>query len=130
MTDGNLISMDGAIDGIPESWTAVGVYERGAHDTQYDILEVEPELVVTDFAKDVDRTWNSDLSHTDAYANAALGIVGEAGEVSEHIKKFLYHGKQLDHTAVNIEIGDVLFYLQALLNTMGNGVTLEDCQKL
>jgi NTP pyrophosphatase (non-canonical NTP hydrolase) len=53
----------------------------------------------------------------------ALGLVGEAGEVSEKIKKWHRDGN-LDQHSVVLELGDVLYYLTRLANAMG--VTLED----
>jgi NTP pyrophosphatase (non-canonical NTP hydrolase) len=53
----------------------------------------------------------------------ALGLVGEAGEVSEKIKKWHRDGK-IDKPAVVLELGDVLYYLTRLANAMG--VTLGD----
>lgn len=55
----------------------------------------------------------------------ALGLVGEAGEVSEKIKKWHRDGV-LDPHAVVLELGDVLYYLTRLANAMG--VTLQDVQ--
>lgn len=55
----------------------------------------------------------------------ALGLVGEAGEVSEKIKKWHRDGA-LDKSAVVLELGDVLYYLTRLANVMG--ATLGDVQ--
>jgi len=43
-------------------------------------------------------------------AIAALGINGEAGEVSEPIKKFLRDGKPVNSQELLLELGDVLYY--------------------
>lgn len=57
----------------------------------------------------------------------ALGLVGEAGEVSEKIKKWHRDGV-IDHEAVAKELGDVLYYLTRLSHFMG--YTLPEIQQL
>lgn len=57
----------------------------------------------------------------------ALGLVGEAGEVSEKIKKWHRDGV-LDPMAVALECGDVLYYLTRVANCMG--FTLEEVERL
>jgi NTP pyrophosphatase (non-canonical NTP hydrolase) len=52
-----------------------------------------------------------------------LGLVGEAGEVSEKIKKWHRDGK-VDPFAVALELGDVLYYLTRCANCFG--YSLED----
>jgi NTP pyrophosphatase (non-canonical NTP hydrolase) len=45
----------------------------------------------------------------------ALGLAGEAGEVSDEIKKHLFHDKPLDRAHLLNECGDVLWYLDRIL---------------
>lgn len=40
-----------------------------------------------------------------------IGLCGEAGEASELVKKFVYHGHTLDYKHLAIELGDVLWYI-------------------
>jgi len=48
-----------------------------------------------------------------------LGLVGEAGEVAEKVKKSFRGDRALDHKEVLKELGDVLFYVTALANHLG-----------
>lgn len=43
-----------------------------------------------------------------------LGLVGEAGEVAELIKKHVFHDRPLDREKLIKEMGDVLWYLNCL----------------
>lgn len=47
--------------------------------------------------------------------HGGLGM-GEAGEILEHIKKFIYYGKPLDHDKIKKEIGDLLWYLSLIID--------------
>lgn len=67
----------------------------------------------------VERTWRKDLPRDLRLSNAVLGLIGECGEVVEHIKKHLFHGHSLDIQAILVEIGDVYFYLGALEIELG-----------
>jgi len=46
---------------------------------------------------------------------AGMGLAGEAGEVCDHIKKVVFHGKKMDRAALIKEMGDVLWYFTMLL---------------
>jgi phosphoribosyl-ATP pyrophosphohydrolase len=48
--------------------------------------------------------------------HAAVGIAGEAGELIDAVKKTWVYGKPLDEVNVAEELGDLLFYIQALAN--------------
>lgn len=53
-----------------------------------------------------------------ALAYTALGLVGEAGEFSEKVKKFV-RGQELDKHLSMKELGDVLWYITACANELG-----------
>lgn len=57
-----------------------------------------------------------------------LGLVGEAGEVAEKVKKVLRDDTNLDREALALEIGDVLWYIAALLRDID--VRMEDCAEM
>lgn len=53
-----------------------------------------------------------------ALAYTSLGLVGEAGEFSEKVKKFI-RGQELDIDLAAKELGDVLWYITACANELG-----------
>lgn len=59
--------------------------------------------------------------------NYALGLVCEAGEVGDIIKKELYHGHEIQREKIMDELGDVLHYLAGL--AWMYGFELEDVAK-
>ena len=60
----------------------------------------EPDFQITD--QQVMVSWN------------ALGLVGEASEVAEIVKKGIYHQRGIDQESLKKELGDILWYLSAL----------------
>jgi NTP pyrophosphatase (non-canonical NTP hydrolase) len=63
------------------------------------------------------RVGNFTKNERDAKFLAAMGLCGEAGEVSELLKKHLLHGKTLNEEMLIEELGDVLWYFFHTLNT-------------
>lgn len=51
-----------------------------------------------------------------------LGLVGEAGEVAEKIKKLIRDDTKFSDEEVLKELGDVVFYATALANIYGKGL--------
>lgn len=64
------------------------------------------------------RTMNFDLNIEEQRLNAALGL-GESGELQNIVKKEVYHGHPVDVLAILDEAGDILFYLDWILETYG-----------
>ena len=55
----------------------------------------------------------------DALLCCSLGIAGEAGEVVDLVKKWVYHGHAQDVTKMREELGDVLWYVAVLAASQG-----------
>ena len=51
-----------------------------------------------------------------------LGLVGEAGEVAEKIKKLIRDSNRFANKEIMKELGDVVFYATALANIYGKGL--------
>jgi NTP pyrophosphatase (non-canonical NTP hydrolase) len=84
----------------------------------------------TEYQRAAARTANRG---SDELANYTMGLAGEAGEVTNLIKKQLYHGKPTDFDAVIDELGDVLWYVAMLAEVIGadlNDVAVRNCAKL
>lgn len=52
-----------------------------------------------------------------------VGISGEAGELLDAMKKAVIYRKPLDIENVKEEIGDILFYIQGLCNSINYSLT-------
>lgn len=70
-----------------------------------------------------ERTMNIDpckLSNYDIrILNCALGLVGEAGEIADAIKKVAFHGHGFDTDRISEEIGDLMWYVSSLCSLIG-----------
>ena len=69
-----------------------------------------------------------DLVNPGELINGALGLTGEAGEVSDMIKKYIFHGHDLDRDDLVKELGDVCWYVALISRAIG--VNLEDVMSL
>lgn len=69
------------------------------------------------------RTTNPNLTPFESISNAALGL-GEVGELQNIIKKEYFHLHERDSEKVLDEAGDILYYLDWILEEYG--WTLED----
>jgi len=53
-------------------------------------------------------------NNREGIANYTIGLVAEAGEVADIVKKELFHGHEKDVESVKKELGDVLHYFSGL----------------
>lgn len=83
--------------------------------------------MVTSLAKPGDQIQASLTPRKCHLLHMVLGISGEAGELLDAVKKHVIYGKELDLENVTEEAGDILFYLEGLLQPLG--ITLDDCRQ-
>lgn len=77
-----------------------------------------------EYQRQCERT--ADRQNTDPFkflTEKALGIIGEAGEIGDYLKKVLCHGHPMDTKKLTDEAGDLLWYLSTVLTTYD--ITLE-----
>jgi len=61
-------------------------------------------------------------SGNDRLYENTLGLVGEAGEVAEKMKKLVRDSSRFTNEEIMKELGDVVFYATALANIYGKGL--------
>lgn len=61
-------------------------------------------------------------SGSDRLVENTLGLVGEAGEVAEKVKKLIRDSSRFQNEEIMKELGDVVFYATALANIYGRGL--------
>jgi NTP pyrophosphatase (non-canonical NTP hydrolase) len=59
----------------------------------------------------------------DQLVYASMGLAGESGEVSEKVKKAVWHGHEMDYAHLLDELGDALWYVALAADSIG--LTLE-----
>lgn len=87
---------------------------------------------LNDYQNKTLRTWNTDEGVDFRLSNVALGLSGESGEVSDAIKKAIYHGhgfkrgkgEMVSEKAVPVEdlakeLGDILYYVSVGAHELG-----------
>lgn len=83
-------------------------------------------MEINEYQKLALRTANSNKSD-DLILDGILGLCGETGEVSDHIKKYMFQGHELDQDKLVNELGDVCWYIAILAS--GLNVDLETVMK-
>ena len=84
---------------------------------------IDVGIVVQDyeeFVRKLFKTTNSNGANDFIWnlTHSALGIGGEAGEVVDLIKKTFANNRTLDGDKLVKELGDLMFYIQAMCNTI------------
>lgn len=86
------------------------------------------KMSFNEYQHDASRTRSKSIMRNFELSNYALGLVCEAGEAGDIIKKVVYHGHDLDEQELKKELGDVLWYLSNICNVLG--YSLEDIAKM
>ncbi len=81
--------------------------------------ETDGGMTLAEFQAAAVRTWQPVDHGPGDLAYLGLGLMGEAGEVAEHIKKHFRHGHGLDEVHLQAELGDVLWYAAVLADVLG-----------
>lgn len=50
--------------------------------------------------------------------NACLGLSGEVGETNDMIKKWIYHGHDMDEVKLKKELGDIMWYVAMMCESL------------
>ena len=82
---------------------------------------------IKEYQKKAQRTINWKLSFEEQISNMCMGLSGETGEVIDNFKKHLYQGHNINHSKIQEELGDVLWYLTNLAYIVN--ISLEEIMK-
>ena len=98
-------------------------------------VEIKAILTPGEYQRCALRTLYPDLTTNERLGLCGLGLSGEIGEVTDLLKKFLYHrnGLPLAVDQIKDELGDMLWYFFILLDTLGisfEEVMMANAQKL
>jgi NTP pyrophosphatase (non-canonical NTP hydrolase) len=102
------------------------VHFNGKHlGTMADVVAEAKELTVTKQASMVNALAKpgqqlvDEMTPLKAHLNhMIIGLGGEVGEVMDCVKKFTMYNKELDKENLKEEIGDLLFYMVGILNSV------------
>ncbi|QEG12336.1 putative pyrophosphatase [Klebsiella phage vB_KaeM_KaOmega] len=90
--------------------------------------ETEKEKLMSQFIKDAIRTESHNF-YLDAVGprliHASMGLVTEAAEFQDALKKSLFYGKPLDTTNLKEEMGDLLWYLALAMDALNTDFDAE-----
>jgi len=89
-------------------------------------------MELNEYQKLAERTMQNALP-MEMLENAALGLSGESGEVSDHLKKNMFQNHPLSNEHLKEELGDILWYIAQgaiALNTTLEDIAIINVEKL
>ena len=81
-------------------------------------------ITINTYQHQASKFISPDITPKEQLTNWALGLAGEAGEVVEPVKKYLFHHRELNVKELSKELGDILWYVAAMCTTLG--LSLQD----
>lgn len=85
--------------------------------------EYTPPITYADFVAALAKPGDNILASLTASEadlwHAVTGVVGEAGELIDAVKKSVIYNKELDRDNIVEELGDLCFYIQMIQNNLG-----------
>ena len=64
-----------------------------------------------EYQKLAERTVKKGETDLQMLINMQMGLSGEVGEISDHLKKLLFQGHEIDLEHIKKEMGDILWYI-------------------
>ena len=77
------------------------------------------KIALIQFVKETGANANLAKYDLGGVMNACLGLAGEVGELNDMIKKWVFHEKELDETHLKKELGDVMWYVAMMCQSVG-----------
>ena len=74
-----------------------------------------------DFMRSMDEIGLKDCTYG-KLLNWSLGIAGESGELVDVLKKILFHGHPVNRDSLIEELGDILWYIDAIASSIGSSL--------
>lgn len=82
---------------------------------------MDSKTYMAEALKTVNNASNIDITEKQKYLiNGVIGLGGEVGELQDLLKKHVFQGHQLDIEHVKYEIGDIAWYLNLLIASIGS----------
>lgn len=122
-TGQDLPKWEGLRPDIQQAWEFAGAY-LGHH---IDVMAERTEPNYVEVAKRLKDPNTIRLLH------AGMGLVTEAGEYMDCLKKFIFYGKPLDKVNLREELGDVSWYARIAASALGDtfiGIIFTNIKKL
>lgn len=80
---------------------------------------VENEKSLLEYQREASRTIKKNANTNELLVEMGIGIIGEAGEVVNEIKKIVFHEHNVNKEKIKEELGDTLWYISGMCSVLG-----------